>query len=128
MNVYLLDTNCLLRFFLQDIPQQYSETKAMLTQAKKGKIEVIVPGVVIPELIYSLEKFYGYSREVTVDTILSLVASSYIVVENKDIYRSALALYKEEKIDFVDCYLVCKARHEGAEVFTFDKKLQKLRG
>ena len=89
-------------------------------------MKLVVPGVVIPELIYSLEKFYVCSRNITAETILSLVTAPYIEVENEDIYRSALNLYKTENFDFVDCYLICKARGEEIEIFTFDKKLQKL--
>lgn len=121
MKVYLLDTNCLLRFFLHDIQEQYQKTKEIILQAKKGKVKLVVPGVVIPELIYSLEKFYARSRETTAETILSLVTASYIEVENKDVYRSALNLYKTENFDFVDCYLICKARVEEAELFTLIK-------
>ncbi len=126
MKTYLLDTNCLLRFFLHDIQEQYQKIKELIGQAKKGKVKLVVPGVVIPELIYSLEKFYVCSRNITAETILSLVTAPYIEVENEDIYRSALNLYKTENFDFVDCYLICKARGEEIEIFTFDKKLQKL--
>ena len=126
MKTYILDTNCLLRFFLHDIPEQYEETKELITQAKEGKIRLTIPSVVIPELLYALEKYYSFSRKQTVEIILAAVIASYIEVENRNLYRATLNLYKNATIDFVDCYVVCKARMERSELFTFDKKLQKF--
>ncbi|MBI3887772.1 PIN domain-containing protein [Candidatus Microgenomates bacterium] len=126
MKVYLLDTNSILRFFLQDIRAQYEQTKTLIAQAKQGNVKVIVPGVVIPELVYALEKYYAFSRKETAEVILALVKSSYVEIDDKFLYRSALNLYKEVNIDFVDCYVICKAKVEEATLFTFDKKLQKL--
>lgn len=126
MKTYLLDTNSILRFLLQDIPRQYKKTKEIIFQAKQNKIRVIIPGVVIPELIYALEKFYSFSKETTSEVILSVASSNYIGVENKEIYKLALSLYKKERIYFVDCFLLSYANEKSIELFTFDQKLQKL--
>ena len=111
----LLDANAILRFLLNDIPDQ----------AKKSA-EVIFTGaitreVVVAEVVYVLEGHYKYSHSeiaYRLERLLELVA-----VENTDVVRYALRMFGETSLDFVDCLLIGYNHIAGCEIFSFDKKL-----
>ena len=42
MKTFVVDTNIILRFLLNDIPKQTEEVKKQIKLAKEGKIELII--------------------------------------------------------------------------------------
>ena len=44
-------------------------------------------------------------------------------MENKPVMIRAVKIFAETRLDFVDCILAAHHGVNGAEVFTFDKKL-----
>ena len=46
-------------------------------------------------------------------------------MERKNVMVRAVEIFAETKLDFVDCILAAYHDVEGANVFTFDKKLKK---
>lgn len=124
---YLIDTNILLRFLLQDITSQYNQAEKFFLDAKNGKIDLIIPQIVIFEANFALKKFYHLKKEEIVEKLKSLVSTDYVQVESRDIFQQVFILYKENNVSLVDCFLIAKANAEKAELFTFDQKLKKLR-
>lgn len=126
MQIFLVDTNALLRFLLKDIPKQSAKVRKLFQQAKQNKVRVIIPQQVIFEVEYALSKFYEYERDFIAEAIETIIDSLYLTVEGKEIFQAALPLYKIHKLSFVDCFLVSFAKSVDGRVFTFDKALQKL--
>lgn len=126
MNSYHIDTNVLLRFLLNDIPEQADKVADFFHQAKTGKLRLFTAQIVIFEIAFILEKYYHFSKEKIIIGIEGLLASSYLEVQDRTVFQEALEVYKNKKIDFVDCFLVCKARETNSTLFTFDKNLSKL--
>jgi len=124
--VYIVDTNIILRFLLQDITSQFNQAKKMFTEAKNGKIKLIVPQIVIFEINFTLKRFYKLGKEDIIEKTKQIVSTEYIEVESRNIFQNALILYKKNNVSLVDCFLVSKAEAEEADLFTFDKKLKKL--
>lgn len=127
MKLIVLDTNALLRFILNDIPHQKKTIEKVLLQAKQEEIHIIVPQIVIFELHFALDKYYSFSKEDIIFRLKAILAASYLDIQDRDILRTALSLYTQETVSFVDCFLFAKSQMENAELFTFDKKLQKIR-
>lgn len=123
---YIIDTNVLLRLLLQDIPSQYNQAEKLFLDAKKGKIDLIIPQIVIFEINFALRKFYHLQKEEIIEKLKSLVSTDYVKVKSRDIFQQAFILYKQNKVSFVDCFLVAKAEAEEADLFTFDRKLKNL--
>lgn len=123
---YILDTNIALRFLLQDIASQYNQAKRIFADAKSGKINLIIPQIVIFEINFALKKFYHLEKETILEKIEPIISTKYIDVESRQIFLVAIDLYRKENISFVDCFLLSKAKIENAEFFTFDKKLKRL--
>ena len=126
MNKLLIDTNALLRFLLKDIPEQTSKVRNKFKEAKKGKLEILVPQIVIFEIVYVLSKFYGFSKIRVVEGIETILASTYLTIEDREIFMESIKLYKIQSISFVDCFSLCKAKHHEISIFTFDKKLKNM--
>lgn len=123
---YLLDTNAFLRYLRKDVPQQTDRVIALFTQAKQSKILVTIPVAVILEVVFVLLKHYGEQKDAIGIQLFDLVSSPILDVENREIVKQALLIWKNSTISFVDCLVLAKARAEGKKLFTFDKKLQRL--
>lgn len=126
MKQYIVDTNAILRFLLDDIPGQKKAVEELFTQAKKSKIAIIVPEIVVFELNFVLLKYYGIDKEKIINLLQPLVSSGYLQVESRNLFIITLKTYKSENISFVDCFLIAKSKLEKSELFTFDKKLKNL--
>lgn len=126
MKSIIVDTNALLRFLLDDIPEQKEACEQLLNRAKRNEIKFIVAQASIFEIDFILRKYYLYEKSIVVEQLKPLIATKYINIESRDIFNKALLLYQKETVSFVDCFLVAKAKLEEAELFTFDQKLQRL--
>ncbi|MEK7534609.1 MAG: PIN domain-containing protein [Patescibacteria group bacterium] len=124
---YIVDTNIILRFLLQDIALQYNQAKKIFADAKNGKIKLIIPQIVIFEINFALKKYYRLEKEDIIEKIEPILSTEYIEVESRELFFMAIGLHRRENISFVDCFLLSKAKVEEAELFTFDEKLGKLK-
>lgn len=113
-----LDTNVVLRFLLDDVPEQTQKATGVITQGK-----VYVTDVVVVEVIYVLEKVMDLSRR-DVSTLMrdflgfaNLVHNPYFLLDTIDMYEHHPAL------SIVDCYAAAEAKAYQNELVTFDKRL-----
>ena len=111
----LVDTNVILRYLLNDIPEQADEAATIIESGAFTLPEIIA------EVIYVLIKLYNIPRE-EIETIVSPILDE-ISIENTDVITTAVSLYSETKFDFVDCIIIARKKILGEDVFTFDKKL-----
>ena len=125
MRQILVDTNVFLRFLLKDIPKQYERSRLLFKRAKEGKIKLFVPQIVIFEVHFALEKYYGFKKKDVIDKLGSLLSSNYFQIDSKEGFLGALELYKTSNTNFVDCFLTSQAKIEDLEIFSFDKRLKK---
>lgn len=122
----LIDTNALLRFLLNDIPQQADQVEAIITHAKKGKLLIIILPIILFEIEYTLRKFYKKQKEEVVEKLESLLSAPFFSIQSKNIFNQAIEIYKQNTISFVDSFFLAQSLTDGIELFTFDKKLQRL--
>ncbi len=101
---------------LNDIPE-LSE-KAAETIAEGA---AIYPEI-IPEAVYVLQKIYGIGRKDVASALLDVLDE--IEVERKEQIREALILFKETRLDYVDCLLLAGFLPGRNDFVTFDKKLR----
>ena len=114
----ILDTNVILRYLLNDIEEQ-----TLLAENIFKTRKFVIPIEVMAEVIYILTKFYKQPKNEAVDGILYFMGE----MKYSDIYlETALKTYKSKNLDFVDCVLFAYGHNEYYEIFTFDKKLNKL--
>jgi predicted nucleic-acid-binding protein len=115
-----LDTNCLLRWLLGDIPEQ----KALVTALIDSGDSFSVADAALIETVFVLEKIKEISRE-TIEKAIIAVIGNKVIACNRELFNEVLPIYtKHPKLSFVDCYLEVLARRtDTAPLLTFDKKL-----
>jgi predicted nucleic-acid-binding protein len=115
-----LDTNALLRLLLNDIPEQHQAIKELLA---KGSF-FSVADIAIIELVFVLERYYGFSRTQVAEAVTGLAQLKGITC-NRVLFEKALPVYTEHSaLSFEDCYLAtCAVLGNAEPLWTFDKKL-----
>ncbi|MBC8234654.1 type II toxin-antitoxin system VapC family toxin [bacterium] len=123
--VPLIDTNVILRYLLNDVPEQ-SEASSKLMEKLISSEEVYLHDVVIAELVWTLEKFYQVPKSKIRKIISELLLIKGLLVSNRSILLKALELFAEKNIDFADALIASMAMANEAEVITFDKDFRKV--
>ncbi|MDR0476036.1 MAG: PIN domain-containing protein [Treponema sp.] len=115
-----LDTNCLLRWLLGDIPEQTALVTALVDSGET----LAVADVALIETVFVLEKLKKISRE-TIKKAVTAVIGTETILCNRELFIEILPIYTgHSRLSFVDCYLEVLARSTGAApLLTFDKKL-----
>jgi predicted nucleic-acid-binding protein len=124
----LVDTNAILRFLLKDNALQCNKVHKLFDKSKDSRVKLLVPEIVVFEVVFTLQKYYDVPKIKLIEQIRFIVSASYLEVESRDLFLEALKLYEESNLSLVDCFLVAKAKGQGVDLFTFDKKLTKLLG
>ena len=118
-----LDTNVVLRYLLNDIPEQTLRSKIVITGSAS-----YVTDVVLTETVFVLERVVGMNRSDIVKLIKtflglpSLVYNDYFLDETIDLYG------KKPTLSIVDCYAAIEAKVYKNTLVTFDRQLVKLGG
>lgn len=115
------DTNVVLRLLLNDIPKQHVAVKKLIEQAVN---QFAVADTVIIELVFGLDRYYGFNRLQIADAVDGLINLKEINC-NRTLFERALPLFiKHSGLSFEDCCLAIYAVLNDAEpLWTFDKKL-----
>jgi len=119
----VIDTNLLVRYLINDDQKKADAVDNLLDRAIKGEARIIVPSVVIAELVWVLESFYQLKADVILELVEAIVNTSGLDVTDKSMVISALRLYKNRNIDFIDAWIIEFAKERGIKtIYTFDKK------
>ena len=115
-----LDTNCLLRWLLDDMPKQTALVSALFSSGKS----LAVADVALIETIFVLEKIKKISRKTIEKAVLAIIGKETIFC-SRDLFIETLSVYTAHpKLSLVDCYLETSARRTKAvPLLTFDQKL-----
>ncbi|WP_075291321.1 PIN domain-containing protein [Pararhizobium arenae] len=122
MTVFGLDTNVVLRLFVDDDPVQ---RKAALKfgQGLGQDYSAFVTVVSLLELDWALRSQYRYEKRHVVLAIDRLLHTRGLVVEDHTLVLKALRLVEKSNADFADALIACRSIEEGCiSVKTFDAK------
>ncbi len=123
-----LDTNVLVRFLVQDDPEQ-SRVAGEIIDQLTDEAPGFVSREVLVELVWVLERAYRLARAEIAGAIDGLLASTELAVEGADAIGAALELYRNDGFGFADLMIAAAARRAGAsELLTFDRKAARLPG
>ena len=114
-----LDTNCLLRWLLDDIPEQRRRVDALLASGEP----LMVDDAALIEAVFALEKGAKLSRSTIHALLLAAMAHPWQI--DRDLWTPLLETWTSHpKLSVVDLYLAFKARAAAAgPLYTFDAKL-----
>jgi len=116
-----LDTNCLLRWFLDDIPDQAERVERLILSSSGLEVD----DVVVIEAVFALEISMKLSRA-TIRTFWES-AMGYPIGINRELWNKVFPIWvAHPKLSIVDVYLACKAELRSCgPVFSFDQKMIK---
>jgi predicted nucleic-acid-binding protein len=116
-----LDTNILIRFFVQDDPVQFQQAKKVF-QSLSEKKPAWISITNILEVEWVLRSKYDFDRGGLAEILFNLIGLPTVIVEEQETVAHALALYLEKKADFGECMIAASAQAAGcSKVVTFDK-------
>ena len=120
-----LDTNVLMRYLVQDHPQQSRLASHLLEKLDAQNETCFIGDIVLCELVWVLESCYHFSRKEIADTLTRVLLVAFFSFEEKEDILKATELYRQKKGDFADYLLGLRAVRNGAsKVFTFDRALK----
>ncbi|HRN70753.1 MAG TPA: PIN domain-containing protein [Candidatus Woesebacteria bacterium] len=122
MNEIILDTNILLRHFLQDIRTQSLEATRLIESIEKGEKTGYLSLLVVNEVIWILKRFYKIERKEYLPILLTLLQLNNI--KTMEVKKETLEKMKKKEVDFTDVYLFEIAGDRT--IASFDKDFEKL--
>lgn len=124
-----IDTNLLLRLIVGDEPRQVVIAREYLRDHCNTDEPGYVCHIVLVELVWTLARAYGYSRERIAAAIEQILETAQLDVESSNDVAAAVKDYRRGTADFADCLLVRVNAASGCtHTVTFDRKAAKLAG
>jgi len=124
-----LDTNVIVRLFVDDDPQQAQAARGLVASKCSGNNPGFIDRVALCELIWVLTSVHGYRRAAVAEVIEMLLENRDMRLEDSDLIRSALREYRTSGVEFADILIGHVNLARGCEATaTFDKKAAKLDG
>ena len=122
-NSAVLDTNLLVRYLTEDDPDKADAVEALLDNASHGEFRLIIPSVVMAELVWVLESFYKMDQPRIAGLLEALLHTPGLEVQDNRLIRQALEAYRENKVDFIDAWIMTFARQRSIRrIYSYDKK------
>jgi predicted nucleic acid-binding protein len=123
------DANVILRYLTKDPPVMAEAALKIFTDAKMGKVTLLITPLTVAEVIWVLESFYDHTKIQIAGTLTQFLFCEGLEVENLDLLVEALTLYKEKNIDFADAFLANMALRKGPKIiYSFDQHLNRVDG
>ena len=126
MKKYLLDTNVLLRFLLDDHPELSRAAARLFQQAADEKCLLILTDLGIAEAVWVLTSYYKLERQKVAESLAKLLLKAGVLCPSLESVLDALARFKATNCDFFDCYLAAQAASSGVAIASFDSDLRKF--
>lgn len=119
----VVDTNLIIRFLLNDNPEQAKSIKLLFASPEK----LLLPDLIFAEVIWVFKSVYQFSKPVIIEKVQQLLSLNIFICNYKFLNRS-LAIYKENNISFVDAYLLAFSIEKNLEgIYSYDRSLDKIK-
>ncbi|OGK23928.1 hypothetical protein A2954_02365 [Candidatus Roizmanbacteria bacterium RIFCSPLOWO2_01_FULL_37_12] len=123
----VVDTNIVIRYFLQDHAKLSSEAKEFFVLAQKGKYNIYLDEIATAEIIWVLTNTYKVPKNAVIEKVSKLLYLPWILNPRKTLINKALNLYFNSALNYIDCWLFMLSRQEKMQLKTFDKNLEKTK-
>jgi predicted nucleic acid-binding protein len=121
-----VDANVLLRLLTNDPPAMADKAAALAERAERGEILLRVAPLVVAEVVWVLQSFYGHDRRLIADALTSLLTAQGVEAVDGKMVISALEAMAANNVDFVDAYLAQLSCATREAVCSFDEDFPRL--
>lgn len=119
-----IDTNILVRAYLEDHPAQAKEAQLIISNAAKAG-QLFISSYALLEFAWVL-KVKGYDRQEIYEAIMTITDSAGVIVGQRTVVLRALEKYVSGKADFGDYMIMAEGeKNKSYELKTFDKQFDK---
>ena len=123
-----LDTNVLVRYLVNDDVRQAAVARALLSELTIERPGFVCREVVV-ELVWVLQRAYGFSRGRIAGVLDELVATRELVFEAGGDAARAAYMYRQSGAGFADLMIAAAAERAGAyPLYTFDRRASQIDG
>ena len=112
-NPVFVDTNVFLRFFVKDVESLYVKAEKLFIKTEKGELKLETTDIVIAEIVWVLESYYGFSRSEIKEVVETILETKNLKVANHSRVKEAIDLYSSGKMDFIDAYNIAYMKAVG---------------
>lgn len=124
-----IDTNILLRLWLDDDPAQNQRIDALLAAHGGTPGSLLVTDVVLVEAVWTLKSAFEQDKEAQLVAVRSLLEETAFAFEDREAVAEAALLFEAGSCGFADWLVVAKHAWQGcAFTATFDRGMRKLPG
>jgi len=124
--VIALDTNVLVRYLVRDHHEHAEAAKALLEGLTPQQPAYVCREVTL-EVVWVLERAYGFPRSQITSVVLELLATDSLIFEASDDVARAAWLYSQGGPGFSDRMILAGAARVGAApLYTFDGRLSRV--
>ena len=124
-----LDTNILLRLWLDDTLAQNKRIDAMLALHGGTAGSLLVSDVVLAEAVWTLRSAYGQDKAAELTAVRSLLDETAFAFEDRVAVTQAVTLFEAGNCGFSDCLIAARHKRLGCEfTATFDRGMRSLPG
>ena len=123
-----VDTNVLVRYLVQDEPQQAARATRLLGSLSAEE-PAFVSVVVLAETVWVLESCYAADASLIEKVVETLLRTDAVHVASADVVWRTLRRFKADHGDFADTLIAELAKADGCgTVYTFDRGAAKRAG
>lgn len=125
---YFLDTNVFLRVLAEDDVKSLEECKGVLKKVKESEIEAVTASLVLVEVAWTLESYYGWEKGKVVRSLKSIVHLGGLKVVDRYRPETAVERYEAKGVKFVDAMIASIPEVEARvrTVISYDRDFDKL--
>ena len=124
-----LDTNILVRLLTGDDPDQARKVEALLEKTEEEGDRLHVSSVTLCELAWVLRSRYRMSRQEISLALQSLLGSTLLEIQDRDLVRRALDDFRTGSASFPDYLIGWQNWQAGCiDTLTFDRPLSESAG
>jgi predicted nucleic-acid-binding protein len=116
----IVDADVVLRDLLADVPTLFARSEQILE-----KEAVYLPFEVLAEVVYVLDKVYAVSRAEISAPVAKLLKYPTVSTLRTEVAIRGLEIYSDSNLDIVDSLLCGYRSVQGADIVSFDNKLNK---
>lgn len=125
---YLVDTNVMLRFLVQDDQLRAAAVKKVVEQARSGKITLEVPFMAIAETVHTLRTFYRVGMDQIAREMSNFLTGFGVRLTAPVWILDALEECQRRNVSFGDACIAAEARVSKLAVMSFDRDFDSMDG
>lgn len=124
-----IDTNILLRLWLDDDPAQNKRIDTLLAAHGGTPGSLLITDVVLVEAVWTLKSAFEQDKQAQLIAVRSLLEETAFAFEDREAIAAAVNLFETTSCGFADCLVVAKHARQGCDfTATFDRGMRKLPG